>query len=202
MVDEGITDEELDGVKQRARANFIRGLRGNAGMASQLAWYQTYTGDWRNLFDEVERIEAVTLEDVKRVAAEIFAENNRTVAIIETERTPRSPSRPPERDVERNVNMTANEPQDGCAAPGARLVVAGLPADGRRQEALGEDRDPRAERDRDARLRAGRAGQRHDPLPGRGPRVSPGRAVSATIASGSIYEPADKIGLAEHDRHA
>ena len=76
---------ELEGVKRRARANFIRGLRGNNGMASQLAWYQTYTGDWRNLFDEVAEIEAVTLDDVKRVAAEVFTVKNRTVAIIETE---------------------------------------------------------------------------------------------------------------------
>ena len=55
IVAEGITAEELEAVKQRTRANFIRGLRGNGGMASQLAWYQTYTGDWRKLFNEVER---------------------------------------------------------------------------------------------------------------------------------------------------
>jgi predicted Zn-dependent peptidase len=85
IVAEGITAEELEAVKQRTRANFIRGLRGNAGMAGQLAWYQTYTGDWRDLFKEVEEIEAVTLEDVKRVAGEIFVKTNRTVAIIETE---------------------------------------------------------------------------------------------------------------------
>ncbi|MCK9996600.1 MAG: insulinase family protein [Candidatus Krumholzibacteria bacterium] len=82
---EGITAEELEAVKQRTRANFIRGLRGNSGMASQLAWHQTYNGDWRDLFKEVEEIEAVTLEDVKRVAGEIFVKTNRTVAIIETE---------------------------------------------------------------------------------------------------------------------
>ena len=85
IVAEGITAEELEAVKQRTRANFIRGLRGNSGMASQLAWYHTFMGDWRQLFQEVERIEAVTLEDVKRVAGEIFVESNRTVAIIETE---------------------------------------------------------------------------------------------------------------------
>jgi len=85
IVAEGITAEELEAVKQRTRANFIRGLRGNAGMAGQLAWYQTYTGDWRNLFKEVEEIEAVTLEDVLRVAGEIFVETNRTIATIETE---------------------------------------------------------------------------------------------------------------------
>ena len=85
IVADGITQDELDGVKQRARANFIRGLQGNAGMASQLAWYQTYYGDWRELFNEVARIEAVTLDDVKRVAADVFAPTNRTVALIETE---------------------------------------------------------------------------------------------------------------------
>jgi predicted Zn-dependent peptidase len=85
IVAEGITAEELEAVKQRTRADFIRGLRGNAGMASQLASYQTFHGDWRELFQEVGKIEAVTLEDVKRVAGEIFNQNNRTVAIIETE---------------------------------------------------------------------------------------------------------------------
>ena len=85
MVADGITADELAAVKQRTRADFIRGLEGNEGMASQLAWYQTYTGDWRNLFDEVARVDAVTLDDVQRVAAEVFQETNRTVAVIETE---------------------------------------------------------------------------------------------------------------------
>jgi predicted Zn-dependent peptidase len=85
VVSEGITAEELAAVKQRTRANFIRGLQGNGGMASQLAWFQTYHGDWRLLFDQVQEIEAVTLEDVQRVAAEVFQKSNRTVAIIETE---------------------------------------------------------------------------------------------------------------------
>jgi len=85
IVEEGITAEELAAVKQRTRANFIRGLRGNGGMAGQLASYQTFSGDWRKLFDQVEEIESVTLDDVKRVAGEVFVKSNRTVAIIETE---------------------------------------------------------------------------------------------------------------------
>ncbi len=84
IVADGITADELAGVKQRTRANYIRGLQGNSGMASQLAWYQTYHGDWRELFNEVQRIEAVTLDDVKRVAGEIFVATNRTVGIIKT----------------------------------------------------------------------------------------------------------------------
>jgi len=85
IIEEGITEEELAAVKQRARANFIRGLRNNSGMAEQLAWNETVMGDWRELFDQVEAINSVTLDDVKRVAGEVFAPSNRTVAIIETE---------------------------------------------------------------------------------------------------------------------
>jgi len=85
LVADGITADELAAVKQRARANFIRGLDSNEGMASQLAWYQTYMGDWRRLFDEQARIDAVTADDVKRVAGEVFKPTNRTVAVIETE---------------------------------------------------------------------------------------------------------------------
>ncbi|MFO7654853.1 MAG: pitrilysin family protein [Candidatus Krumholzibacteriia bacterium] len=85
LVDGGVTEQELEAVKQRTRANFVRGLRGNNGMAGQLAFYQGMTGDWRNLFDQVDAIEAVTLDDVQRVAAEIFQPRNRTVALIENE---------------------------------------------------------------------------------------------------------------------
>lgn len=85
LVKDGITADELAAVKQRSRADFIRGLDGNGGMAEQLGFYQTFMGDWRRLFDEMARIDAVTLEDVGRVAAEIFVPTNRTVAIIETE---------------------------------------------------------------------------------------------------------------------
>jgi predicted Zn-dependent peptidase len=83
LADDGVTEEELAGVKQRSRADFLRGLTSNRGLAGQLSMTQAMTGDWRNIFREVERIEAVTREDVRRVAAEIFQERNRTVAMSE-----------------------------------------------------------------------------------------------------------------------
>lgn len=87
LVADGVTGEELAGVKQRTRANFLRGLDRNSGLAGQLASYQMDTGDWRNLFREVQRIEAVTIDDVKRVAAEIFQDQRLTVAMIENEQS-------------------------------------------------------------------------------------------------------------------
>ena len=79
-----ITDEELKTVKTRAKANLIRGLADNAGLAFQLAIYQLRYGDWRELFRSVERIDKVTKEDIRRVANKTFLPTNRTVGMIET----------------------------------------------------------------------------------------------------------------------
>lgn len=84
FVQDGATAEELEAVKRRAKANFVRSLEGNQGLARQLSYYQAKMGDWRHAFRQAERIEAVSLDDVKRVAGEIFRKNNRTVAYIET----------------------------------------------------------------------------------------------------------------------
>ena len=81
---EDVTDDELKMVKTRAKADLIRGLADNQGLAIQLATEQARYGDWRELFHEVDRIDKVTKSDIRRVAAKTFVENNRTVGIIET----------------------------------------------------------------------------------------------------------------------
>ena len=81
---EDITDDELKMVKTRAKANLIRGLDSNEGLASDLAIYQTLYGDWRELFRSVDRINAVTKADIRRVANQVFVPTNRTVGVIET----------------------------------------------------------------------------------------------------------------------
>src|SRR6202035_501624 len=67
---EDISDEELKMIKTRAKANLIRGLAENEGLASNLATYQTRYGDWRELFHSVDRINEVTKADIRRVANE------------------------------------------------------------------------------------------------------------------------------------
>ena len=52
-------------------------------LANSLADWQALTGDWRNLFRDLEQLEAVTPADIQRVAKEIFTVNNRTIATIE-----------------------------------------------------------------------------------------------------------------------
>jgi len=84
IVTEGVTDAELAGYKTRARAQFIQGLDGNENMAGQLCWAQMILGDWRELFKQLDAIDAVTPADVQRVAGEIFRKSNRTVGLIQT----------------------------------------------------------------------------------------------------------------------
>jgi predicted Zn-dependent peptidase len=81
---EEVGAEELASVKTRVKADLIRRLGSNSGLALQLAEAHTIYGDWRELFRQVERIDKVSAADVKRVANATFTTNNRTVAKIES----------------------------------------------------------------------------------------------------------------------
>jgi predicted Zn-dependent peptidase len=79
-----VSDDELKMIKTRAKANLLRGLADNEGLAQQLGIYEARYGDWRELFRQVDRIDKVSKADIRRVANEVFVANNRTVGIIET----------------------------------------------------------------------------------------------------------------------
>lgn len=84
LKNEDVSDDELKMIKTRAKANLIRGLDSNEGLAQNFALFQTRYGDWRELFHSVERIDQVTKADIRRVAAATFTSDNRTVGMIET----------------------------------------------------------------------------------------------------------------------
>ena len=79
---EDVSDAELQMVKTRAKANLIRGLDNNEGLAQQLATYQARYGDWRELFRQIDKIDKVTKADIRRVANKTFVPSNLTVAEI------------------------------------------------------------------------------------------------------------------------
>src|SRR5271156_5570872 len=83
LKNEDVSDEELERYKTRTKADLLRGLADNDGLAHQLAEYQTRFGDWRELFNQLKKVDAVTKADVRRVANKIFVESNRTSARIE-----------------------------------------------------------------------------------------------------------------------
>ncbi len=80
-----VTDAELQMYKTRARADLLRGLADNQGLANSLAEYQTRYGDWRELFLQLDRVDKVTKADIRRVANQVFVDSNRTSAEIDTE---------------------------------------------------------------------------------------------------------------------
>jgi predicted Zn-dependent peptidase len=82
-----VSNEELLMFKTRARADLLRGLANNQGLANSLAEYQTRYGDWRELFRQLEKVDKVTKTDIRRVANQVFLPGNRTSAWIETAAT-------------------------------------------------------------------------------------------------------------------
>jgi predicted Zn-dependent peptidase len=87
---EDVTAEELASVKTRAKANLLRRLDSNDGLARELVVFQTAYGDWRELFRTTDKIDKVTAADIKRVANKTFVETNRTVAYIAAPETPKT----------------------------------------------------------------------------------------------------------------
>ncbi len=79
-----VSDDELAMFKTRTRADLLRGLADNQGLANDLAEYQTRYGDWRQLFLQLDRVDKVTKADIRRVASKVFVDSNRTEAWIET----------------------------------------------------------------------------------------------------------------------
>ncbi len=85
LKNEDVSDEELTRFKTRAKADLVRSLRSNQGLANSLVRYQTQFGDWRELFRYIDRLDAVTKADIRRVANDVFKDSNRTVGMIVTE---------------------------------------------------------------------------------------------------------------------
>ena len=67
-------------VKTKLRADLIRKLASNTGLAVELCSYYVNYGDWRKLFTELEEYEKVTADDVQRVAKQYLVTERRTVA--------------------------------------------------------------------------------------------------------------------------
>jgi len=93
-----VTDEELAMYKTRTRADLLRGLANNQGLANDLAEYQTRYGDWRELFLQLDKVDKVTKADIRRVANKIFVESNRTEAWTETAAPAATPAAAPQKD--------------------------------------------------------------------------------------------------------
>jgi zinc protease len=82
LKDEPVDSMELQKAKNQLEAEFISGLQSVSDKGSQIGYYQTVLGDYSTLFDEASKYQAVTAQDVMRVAKQYFDQNNRTMAVL------------------------------------------------------------------------------------------------------------------------
>ena len=77
---EELSDRELRKVKNRVAASNYRRLENNMSLLIQLAFSEALL-DWEEINEGPAKYEAVTADDIKRVANKYFNETNRSVAI-------------------------------------------------------------------------------------------------------------------------
>lgn len=82
ILDEGVTEEELERVRTNARAGLVRSLTSNSGIARIMAFAHVNGGSWKTAFTDLERLNDVTVDDIQRVAEKYMIKSNRTVGMI------------------------------------------------------------------------------------------------------------------------
>lgn len=81
--DRGVTPRELQKAKNQARANTIMGRQTVFSISMDLQSARFYGGDVDRVNTDLERIGAVTVDDIRRVARTYLVAGNRTVVIAE-----------------------------------------------------------------------------------------------------------------------
>ena len=192
-----VTDAELQMYKTRARADLLRGLADNQGLANALAEYQTRYGDWRELFLQLDKVDKVTKADIRRVANQVFVASNRTSAEIDTEAPAAARKEAMEaRNEEARVNEKCFRNSDNVLRC-LRAWSCSITLQRAAEQAVGADSDSQAARLQAAAAEADRAEERNRRVFAGGPRAAVYVRVGADsrrIAGGD--DPA-KTGLVD-----
>ncbi|MBM3318075.1 MAG: insulinase family protein [Candidatus Eisenbacteria bacterium] len=83
LVADGPGEAELEKVKTAYLAGQIRQLRQPIGLALGLSMADQLRGHWGELFDHLDRISAVTAEEVRGLAGRLLTRERRTVGVME-----------------------------------------------------------------------------------------------------------------------
>src|SRR5690606_30096021 len=73
VVDRGLTEEELERAKGQLRGNLVLGMEDSGSRMSRLGKAELVYGQLLSLDEILARIDAVTLDDVRRVAEDLIA---------------------------------------------------------------------------------------------------------------------------------
>ncbi len=79
---EPVGERELQKAKNRIKGSFVRELESNFGLAVSLAVAQASFQDWKIVLDAQKKVEAVTADDIRRVARATFQRNRTIVATL------------------------------------------------------------------------------------------------------------------------
>ena len=94
VVRDGVTEVELQRAKNLAATGLWKALATINGKARLLGEFEVMHGDFRKLFDEPARIDAVTREDVRKVAGELLQQKRRTVGVVQPAPVPMEAPQP------------------------------------------------------------------------------------------------------------
>ena len=79
---EGVSERELQKVKNQKLMELYRTLETINGKANTLGTYELYFGDYKKMFSAPQAYEKVTAADIRRVAKKYLTQNNRTVGVL------------------------------------------------------------------------------------------------------------------------
>ncbi|WP_373991485.1 M16 family metallopeptidase [Duganella sp. BuS-21] len=82
LVKDGVSDEELQKVKNQKLVNLYREQETINGKAQQLGNYEVFFGDYRKMFDAPAALQKLTPADIQAVAAKYLKKSQRTVGVL------------------------------------------------------------------------------------------------------------------------
>lgn len=210
---EPVSARELEKVRNQMTMSFVRNLRSNKGLANQLSYFQALLGDWRYATRFNARLKKVTPKAIMEVAKLYFRDSNRTVATLKkVEAQPKVT-----RKAQPKKAPTSRPTTQAKASPTTRQAKKNL------QKGLEEVKRLLAEiKDTSSVIRPLPQGLRKHPkhlkfqavsfIPPRPKIVKLANGITvyllqdkelplvdmyALVKTGRLYDPLDKIGLAE-----
>jgi predicted Zn-dependent peptidase len=85
---EPVPEEEIRKAKNQLKADFLRRLDSNSGLASMLSYYESIAGDYRYINNYLASIEKISAGDITKAVNTYFTAENRTVAHLVTKSEP------------------------------------------------------------------------------------------------------------------
>jgi len=82
IVENGVSDQELQKAKNTAQVDYVDQFKTNVGVAGRLGYYEVVAGDYRKSFEVGDSYATVTAADIQRVARTYLTDRSRTVVVL------------------------------------------------------------------------------------------------------------------------